>query len=103
MPENVLLEDAYLNERVHYFTEAEIVNNEAENKTEKFKAARTKKFWTDEETELLRKGMELHGHSWAAIKEQFPQLDRTPVQMKDRARSVKKILLEKGLNPGIWG
>ena len=62
----------------------------------KFKPARGKRMWTDEETEILRIGVGIYGTNWKSIKEAYPQLDRTPMQLKDRARSVRKILEAQG-------
>lgn len=67
-----------------------------------FKPTRTKRMWTDEETEILKQGLVAYGHNWKQITIDFPQLQRTPVQLKDRARNVRNILMASGQELGVW-
>jgi hypothetical protein len=76
------------------------VDNES-NSEEKVKGKR--KIWTDEETEALRQGMEQHGNDWVAIHRQYDILkDRHPVSLKDRARSMRRILTRAQKPLGVW-
>lgn len=63
-----------------------------------------KKPWTDAETEALEKGMIIFGNDWKAIKAHFSMelAARTNVNLKDRARNVKKKLQRTGAPLGIW-
>ncbi|KAG7454499.1 hypothetical protein MATL_G00260420 [Megalops atlanticus] len=52
----------------------------------------TKKRWTVEESEWVRQGVEKFGEgSWVRIKNSFPFVGRTPVNIKDRWRTMKKL------------
>jgi hypothetical protein len=59
-------------------------------------STKPRKRWTEEETEMLRIGMKTYGHSWVKIKSMFPQLDRTNVQLKDRARAMRMAIFDGG-------
>ncbi len=63
-----------------------------------------KKPWTKEETDALEKGMIIFGNDWKAIKAHFSEelANRTNVNLKDRARNVKKKLQRTGADLGIW-
>lgn len=68
------------------------------------KQRRPKKAWTDEETDILANAMARYGHNWAGIiKEYGDELPgRTGVDLKDRARNVRKMFLASGRPLGIW-
>ena len=63
-----------------------------------------KKPWTEEETNALEKGMKIFGNDWKAIKSHFSQelTIRSNVNLKDRARNVKRKLERMELDLGIW-
>ncbi|KAJ3262503.1 hypothetical protein HK103_000032 [Boothiomyces macroporosus] len=69
-----------------------------------FKIARKRKVWTDEETEALREGMEQFGNDWVTIQKHYSHIlkDRHPVSLKDRARSMRRILTREGKPLGVW-
>ncbi|XP_023666917.2 telomeric repeat binding factor a [Paramormyrops kingsleyae] len=51
-----------------------------------------KKRWTVEESEWLKTGVAKYGEgSWAQIRSSFPFVGRTPVNIKDRWRTMKKL------------
>lgn len=60
--------------------------------------------WTQEETDALEKGMEMFGNDWKTIKNHFSETlkKRSNVNLKDRARNVKKKRKKEGLPLGIW-
>jgi hypothetical protein len=60
--------------------------------------------WTQEETDALEKGMEMFGNDWKTIKNHFSETlkKRSNVNLKDRARNVKKKRKKEGLSLGIW-
>jgi hypothetical protein len=64
----------------------------------------TKVPWTDEETAALEQGMNIFGNDWKAIKDHFREIlvRRTNVNLKDRARNIKRKLLKMGAPLGIW-
>ena len=64
----------------------------------------TKVPWTDEETAALEQGMNIFGNDWKAIKDHFREVlvRRTNVNLKDRARNIKRKLLKMGSPLGIW-
>lgn len=66
--------------------------------------SRTGGAWTEEETNALEEGMELYGNDWKTIKEHFSQTlsRRTNVNLKDRARNVKRKRIKENLPLGIW-
>ncbi|KAI8896593.1 hypothetical protein BC833DRAFT_597009 [Globomyces pollinis-pini] len=66
---------------------------------------RKRKAWTDAETEALRRGIERYGNDWVTIQREFKQdlIDRHPVSLKDRARSMRRILTRAGKPLGVWG
>jgi hypothetical protein len=70
-----------------------------------FKKYKKKKPWADFETMILKKGMETFGNDWCAIKSFYPDvfLERTNVDLKDRARNVKRKLEREKKHLGIWG
>lgn len=78
------------------------IDDDSPNRTSAFKEVRTKRMWTDDETDLLRQGLEMYGHNWKQIATHFPVLSRSPVQLKDRARNVRNILTNKGQELGPW-
>ncbi|KAJ3276335.1 hypothetical protein HDV01_004958 [Terramyces sp. JEL0728] len=69
-----------------------------------FKIARKRKVWTDEETEALREGMEQYGNDWVTIQKYYGHIlkERHPVSLKDRARSMRRILTREGKPLGVW-
>ena len=67
-----------------------------------FKPSRSKRMWDETETEMLREGIARFGHNWKRISLEYPSLDRTPVQLKDRARNVRNILTARGEDLGVW-
>jgi hypothetical protein len=70
----------------------------------KFRPKKEKIKWTDKETEILRKGMETFGCDWSAIHAYYSRelKNRTPVNLKDRARNVKSHLVRTDQPLGIW-
>jgi hypothetical protein len=64
----------------------------------------TKVPWTDEETAALEQGMNIFGNDWKAIKDHFREIlvRRTNVNLKDRARNIKRKLVKMGAPLGIW-
>lgn len=60
--------------------------------------------WTDEETAALEQGMNIFGNDWKAIKDHFKEvlIRRTNVNLKDRARNIKRKLIKMGAPLGIW-
>jgi hypothetical protein len=68
------------------------------------KPQRKRKVWTDEETEALRLGMEQYGNDWVAIHRNYSHIliDRHPVSLKDRARSMRRILERNNQPLGVW-
>lgn len=66
--------------------------------------ARTRKLWTDEESKALEEGIALYGHDWVAIHKSYPDIlrDRSPVNLKDRARSLRRIREREGTAPGTY-
>ncbi len=68
------------------------------------KPSRKRKVWSDEETEALRLGMEQYGNDCVAIHRNFSHvlIDRHPVSLKDRARSMRRILERNGQPLGVW-
>ena len=69
---------------------------------DKFKAPRTKRMWTEEETDMLKHGLQMYGHNWKQIALHYSILGRTPVQLKDRARNVRKIMIANEMPLGVW-
>ncbi|KAJ3322936.1 hypothetical protein HDV06_002595 [Boothiomyces sp. JEL0866] len=69
-----------------------------------FKQARKRKVWTDEETDALREGMQQYGNDWVTIQKHYSHIlkDRHPVSLKDRARSMRRILTREGKPLGVW-
>lgn len=66
---------------------------------------RTRKFWTDEETILLGQGIAKYGHDWKSIVKEYDfegKYGRTAAHLKDRARNVKKMLIEQNRELGVW-
>ena len=65
---------------------------------------RTGGAWTQEETNALEKGMQMFKNDWKAIKHHFNETlhRRTNVNLKDRARNVKRKLIKEKLPLGIW-
>lgn len=66
--------------------------------------SRTGGSWTVEETDALEQGMELFSNDWKKIKDHFSETlsRRTNVNLKDRARNVKRKRIKEGLPLGIW-
>ncbi len=64
----------------------------------------TKIPWSQEETDALEQGMHIFGNDWKAIKDHFRVVlsRRTNVNLKDRARNIKRKLLKLGSPLGIW-
>jgi hypothetical protein len=64
----------------------------------------TKVPWTDEETAVLEQGMNIFGNDWKAIKDHFSDVlfRRTNVNLKDRARNMKRKLIKMGAPLGVW-
>jgi hypothetical protein len=60
--------------------------------------------WTEEETATLEQGMHIFGNDWKAIKDHFKDVftRRTNVNLKDRARNIKRKLIKMGAPLGIW-
>jgi hypothetical protein len=60
--------------------------------------------WTEEETAALEQGMNIFGNDWKAIKDHFKDIltRRTNVNLKDRARNIKRKLIKMGAPLGIW-
>jgi hypothetical protein len=60
--------------------------------------------WTQEETDALQRGMEIFGNDWKAIKDHFSQVlhRRSNVNLKDRARNIKRKLLKAQQPLGVW-
>lgn len=60
--------------------------------------------WTEEETATLEQGMNIFGNDWKAIKDHFKDVftRRTNVNLKDRARNIKRKLVKMGAPLGIW-
>jgi hypothetical protein len=69
-----------------------------------FKPARKRKIWTEEETKALEEGMAIHGNDWVSIQKLKADIlyDRNPVALKDRARSMRKILERANKPLGVW-
>lgn len=64
----------------------------------------TKVPWTQDETDALEQGMNIFGNDWKAIKDHFRDVlsRRSNVNLKDRARNIKRKLGKSGLPLGIW-
>jgi hypothetical protein len=60
--------------------------------------------WTEEETAALEQGMNIFGNDWKAIKDHFKDVltRRSNVNLKDRARNIKRKLIKMGAPLGIW-
>jgi hypothetical protein len=60
--------------------------------------------WTEEETATLEQGMNIFGNDWKAIKDHFKDVftRRSNVNLKDRARNIKRKLIKMGAPLGIW-
>ena len=63
-----------------------------------------KRPWTVEENKCLEDGMALFGNDWKAIKAHFPEglAIRSNVNLKDRARNIKRKLVKQGAELGVW-
>lgn len=57
----------------------------------KLPEVRSRKFWGDEETKWLQKGVKVYGEgNWAQILKAYPFVGRTSVNLKDRWRNLRK-------------
>jgi hypothetical protein len=65
---------------------------------------RTRKLWTEEETKILEQGMSQFGNDWVTIRKAFAKelCDRTPVNLKDRARSIRRIRERNNEDLGVF-
>ncbi|KAI8896772.1 hypothetical protein BC833DRAFT_596291 [Globomyces pollinis-pini] len=66
---------------------------------------RTRRPWTEEETRALEEGIEQYGNDWVTIHKKYINVlkDRDPVKLKDRARSMRRILTRAQKPLGVWG
>nr|KAJ3405899.1 hypothetical protein HK105_003645 [Polyrhizophydium stewartii] len=59
--------------------------------------------WSLAETDALEEGIRLFGFAWVKILKHFTILsDRTQVDLKDRARVMRRKYERLGEDPGIW-
>ena len=70
----------------------------------KKKKSRLGGMWTEAETDALEKGMEMFGNDWKTIRDHFSKTleRRSNVNLKDRARNVKRRRIKEGIPLGIW-
>jgi hypothetical protein len=68
------------------------------------KKSRLGGMWTEAETDALEKGMEMFGNDWKTIRDHFSKTleRRSNVNLKDRARNVKRRRIKEGIPLGIW-
>ena len=60
--------------------------------------------WTEEETITLEEGIRHCNTSWSDIKKRYPTIlaNRTPVNLKDKARSIRRQLERAGEPLGVF-